>query len=66
MNTATVLDTPSPEVETETEEDAAYTQWLRAKVQEAIDDPRPGIPHAQVMAEMQTLIEELKARHQQA
>jgi len=66
MNAATALDMPSPEVETEAEEDAAYTQWLRAKVQEAIDDPRPGIPHAEVMAEMQALIDELKAHHQQA
>jgi len=66
MNTATaVLDMPLPEVEAEME-DAAYTQWLRAKVQEAIDDPRPGIPHEQVMAAAQALIEELKAKHVQA
>jgi len=67
MNTATAaLDMPFPEeIDTEAE-DAAYTQWLRAKVQEAIDDPRPGIPHEQVMAAAQALIEELKARHVQA
>ena len=29
---------------------AAHDAWFRAKVQEAIDDPRPGIPHAQVKA----------------
>jgi len=57
MNTATAaLDIPFPEVETEME-DAAYTEWLRAKVQEAIDDPRPGIPHEQVMAQMRAIIE---------
>jgi len=65
MNTATALDMPFPEVETG-QEDAAYTEWLRAKVQEAIDDPRPGIPHEQVMAAAQALIEELKAKHQRA
>jgi len=66
MNAATAaLDMPAPEFETEAE-DAAYTQWLRAKVQEAIDDPRPGIPHEEVMAAAQALIEELKAAHQQA
>lgn len=30
---------------------AAYDTWFRAQVQEALDDPRPGIPHAEVMAE---------------
>jgi len=58
MNAATaVLDMPFPEVDTEEQDEAAYTRWLRAKVQEAIDDPRPGIPHAEVMAEMQAIIE---------
>ena len=32
-------------------EAAAYDKWFRAQVQEAIDDPRPSIPHEQVMAE---------------
>ena len=32
--------------------------WFRAKVQEALDDPRPPVPHAQVMKEVQTLIDE--------
>jgi len=57
MNIATAeLDMPCPELEIDQDE-AAYTHWLRAKVQEAIDDPRPGIPHAQVMAEMRAIIE---------
>jgi len=38
-------------------DEATYTEWLRGKVQEAIDDPRPRIPHAQVMAEMRAIIE---------
>jgi hypothetical protein len=44
--------------EFETEEQAAsHDRWFRAKVQAALDDPRPGIPHDQVMAQMQALIE---------
>ncbi len=30
---------------------AAYDSWFRAKVQEALDDPRPDIPHEDVEAE---------------
>jgi hypothetical protein len=40
-----------------TEEAEAYDLWFRAKVREALDDPRPGIPHEQVMAEMQAIID---------
>lgn len=39
-----------------TEEAEAYDVWFRAKVQAALDDPSPGIPHDQVMAEMRALI----------
>jgi len=47
------------DVETE-EEDAAYTAWLRAKIQEAVDDPTPPVPHDEVMAKMFALVERLK------
>lgn len=40
-----------------TEEAEAYDAWFRAKVREALDDPRPGIPHEQVMREMQDIID---------
>lgn len=40
-----------------TEEAEAYDVWFRAKVQESLDDPSPGIPHDQVMAEMKALID---------
>lgn len=30
----------------------AYTRWLAAEIQAAIDDPRPSIPHEEVMARM--------------
>jgi hypothetical protein len=44
--------------EFETEEQAAsYDRWFRAKVQASLDDPRPNIPHDQVMADMRALIE---------
>lgn len=33
-----------------------YDKWFRAKIQAAIDDPSPSIPHDQVMAEMRALI----------
>jgi hypothetical protein len=48
--------------EFETEEQAAsYDRWFRAQVQEAIDDPRPSIPHDQVMAEMREIIAKKRA-----
>jgi len=59
MNTAT-LDPRIFEFASE-EEAASYDQWFCAKVKEAIDDPRPSIPHDQVMAEMDALIDEIEA-----
>ena len=45
--------------EFETEEQAAsYDRWFRAKVQASIDDPRPNIPHEQVMAEVERMLKE--------
>lgn len=35
----------------------AYDAWFRAKVQEALDDPRPAAPHTQVIADAQALID---------
>lgn len=44
--------------EFETEEDAAaYDRWFRARVEASLADPRPGVPHDQVMAEMRQIIE---------
>lgn len=39
-----------------TEEAEAYDRWLRAKVQKSLDDPRPNIPHDQVMARTRALL----------
>ncbi|MGP2928593.1 MULTISPECIES: type II toxin-antitoxin system RelB family antitoxin [Serratia] len=30
----------------------SYDSWFRAKVQAALDEPRPGIPHDEAMAEI--------------
>lgn len=49
--------------EFETDEQAAsYDRWFRAKVKASLDDPRPSIPHDQVMAEMEAIIEQAEAR----
>jgi hypothetical protein len=37
-------------------EPEGYDAWFRAKVQESLDDPRPGIPHEQVMREMREIL----------
>ena len=49
--------------EFETEEQAtSYVAWVKARVQASLDDPRPGIPHDQVMAEMEAIIVEAESR----
>ena len=40
--------------------DDAYTRWLAAEIQAAIDDPRPSIPHEEVMARMDAQIARLR------
>lgn len=42
-------------------EAAAYAQWLAAEIQEALDDPRPSIPHDEVMGRMDVRIARNKA-----
>lgn len=50
--------------ELETKEQAAsYDRWFRAKVQASLDDPRPNVPHDQVMADMRSLIESKRNKH---
>lgn len=45
--------------EFETEEEAeAYDAWFRARIEATLADPRPGIPHDEVMAEMRKIIAE--------
>ena len=45
-----------------TEGAEAYNVWFRAKVQEALNDLSPGIPHDQVMAEMQAIIDDRRRK----
>jgi len=65
MSTATTLSPFADDVETG-EETAAYDAWLRAKVQEAADDPRPDVPHEVVMANIERRIEQAIARRKKA
>jgi hypothetical protein len=48
-----------------TEEDC-YDRWFRAKVEESLADPGPGIPHKEVMAQMDAVIHEAEKLHQRA
>ena len=44
--------------EFDTEEEAeAYDKWFREQVKAGLADTGPGIPHEQVMAEMQAIID---------
>lgn len=46
------------------EQEASYTAWLQAKVAASLADPRPAIPHDEVMAEMDALIERIATEAQ--
>lgn len=52
---------------TTADEAQAYERWFRAQVQASLDDPRPSVPHDQVMAELDQVIAEAerqqKLRH---
>ncbi|MFP4263027.1 MAG: stability determinant [Halomonas sp.] len=49
--------------EFETEEQAAsYEAWLKDKVAASLADPRPPIPHDEVMAEMDAIIDDAERR----
>lgn len=39
---------------------ASYDRWFRAKVQEALDDPRPSVPHDEAMARVRATIDAAK------
>ncbi len=53
--------------EFETEEQAAsYDRWFRAQVHASLADPRPTIPHDEVMAEMEAIIAEAEQRRNRA
>ena len=60
MNTQ--LDPLISEFETQEQADS-YDLWFRERIRRSLDDPRPSIPHDDVMAEMRTLIESKKRLH---
>jgi hypothetical protein len=45
-----------------TEEAEAHDAWFRAKVQEALDDPRPPIPHDQAVARIDAVLARFKSK----
>ncbi|HAY0233590.1 TPA: antitoxin [Escherichia coli] len=56
MNTA--LSPIVSEFET-VEQENSYNEWLRAKVTASLADPRPAIPHDEVMAKMEKIINQI-------
>lgn len=42
-------------------EAGAYVKWLGSEIQESIDDPRPSVPHDEVMSRMDARIAHHKA-----
>lgn len=58
---STPLDSRISEFETQEQADS-YDRWFRERVQRSLDDPRPGIPHDEVMAEMDAIIAKAEQR----
>lgn len=44
------------------EEEAAYVEWLKAKVVKSLADPRPPVPHEEAMARARATIERAAKR----
>jgi len=44
------------------EQELSYLRWLEAKVAKSLADPRPSIPHDQVMAEMRAIIDSKRGK----
>ena len=38
------------------EDEAAYLEWLRAKIAASLADPRPPVPHDEAMARMREVM----------
>lgn len=56
------LDPIVSEFETE-EDEAAYDAWFRAQVEAALASTAPRIPHEQVMARMQAILDRYRDAH---
>ena len=48
------------------EQEASYDTWFKAQVEASLADPRPPIPHVQVMAKMDAIIEAAIQRRKNA
>jgi len=60
MNTVAVLDALPCESDTLTHEDE-YNAWLRAEIAARLANPGPLIPHDEVMADLDRIIDEIEA-----
>ena len=58
----TVLDPIVSEFETQEQADS-YDRWFRAKVQEALEDSRPSLPHDEVVRRMDERFAALRKAH---
>ncbi|WP_019092406.1 MULTISPECIES: type II toxin-antitoxin system RelB family antitoxin [Komagataeibacter] len=47
-------------------QETEYTAWLQAKIAASLADPRPPIPHDEVMAEMESIIRTAEQRRRSA
>jgi hypothetical protein len=65
MNTAIKLDPIISEFETREQEDH-YNEWLRRKVQAAMADTRPSLPHDEAMAHVDELLQQKRAARKAA
>jgi len=49
---------------------AAHLRWIAAEIQDALDDPRPSLPHEEVTATMDAVIDAMEreavAAHQRS
>jgi hypothetical protein len=43
-----------------------HDAWFRRQVQQALDDPRPGVPQNKVMTQMRAIIDRLRSKKAQA
>ncbi|MBK1852101.1 stability determinant [Marinobacter sp. 1-4A] len=59
---STPLDPIVSEFETQEQADS-YDHWFRERIQQSLDDPRPNVPHDEVMARVRATIESKKRRH---
>ena len=48
-----------------TEEAEAYGRWFRTKVRASLEDPRPAIPHDDVMTEVDAIIADAEKRQRE-